>query len=296
MQMSFRESTTLDIGGVAVAIDWDGSLGPLSSDGLYDNFVSGNAPEVSLTIHHGFPPISSPPGELLFDSQSHWKLFKTNGRSVVTLESPLEAQAPYCVAIFDGRFRHGDVYRVGPTWSDTGLKSDAPGALDHTLMQILTLSFMSLGRGMMVHACGVEHNGRGYLFAGNSGHGKSTIAGLWRNQGLVLNDDRIVLRRREGVIQMYGTPWHGDHKSGSGRGVPLEECFFLRRGESNKAFAVKKAQACSMLLARSFPPLWDEEAMTFTLDFMGALVSEVRTYELTFVPTEDVVDFILCRI
>jgi hypothetical protein len=292
--MSARESKTLEIGGVAIGIDWESSLSPLSPDGLYDNFVTGNQPEVSLSIHRGFPPLMPGPGELVFDSQAHWKLFQTNGRSVVTLQTSLDPQVPYSVAIFDSQFRHGDVYMFGPTWSGLGPELDPPGALDHTLMQILTTSLMSKGRGMVVHACGVEHNGRGYLFAGNSGNGKSTMAGLWRNKGLVLNDDRILLRRSEGVIQMYGTPWHGAHKSGLGRGIPLEACFFLDRGESNKAFGVKNAAACAMLLARSFPPLWDDEGMRFTLGFACGLVAEFPTYELIFVPTEEVVDFILC--
>jgi hypothetical protein len=292
--MSLWKSSKLEIGGVVIGIDWDSSLGCLSSDGLYDNFVTVNEPEVSLTVHRGFPPSIARPGQLLFDSQSHWKLFQAGHGSVITLQSSLEAECPYCTAIFDGQFRHGDVYRTGPTRSEAGLKLDAPGALDHTLMQILMVSLMSKGRGMMVHSCGVEHNGRGYLFAGNSGHGKSTMAGLWRNKGLVLNDDRILLRRREGVIQMFGTPWHGDYKSGVSRGVPLERCFILGRAESNKASCIETAAACSMLLARSFPPLWDGEGMGFTLDFTAGLVAEIPTYKLAFVPTQDVVDFILC--
>ena len=293
-EMSIQESTRLEIGGIAIGIDWDRSLGSLSSDGLYDNFVTVNEPEVSLTVHHGLPPSIPRPEQLLFDSQSHWKLFQTDSGSILTLQSPLDAEFPYCTATFDGRFRRGDLYRPGPIRSRVGLKLDLPGALDHTLMQILMVSLMSRGRGMMVHACGIEHNGRGFLFAGNSGHGKSTMAGLWSNKGLVLNDDRILLRRRDGVIQMFGTPWHGDYKSGVSRGVPLERCFILDRGESNKTSCIQTVAACSMLLARSFPPLWDEEGMGFTLDFTAGLVAEIPTCELAFVPTQDVVDFILC--
>jgi hypothetical protein len=291
--MSLRESRTLEIGGLAIGIDWDSSLGPLSSDGLYDNFVSGAEPEVGLSIHNGLPPFTPDSGELVFDSQSHWKLFETDGNIIVSLQSPLEGHSPYCVALFDGRYLHGEVYRIGPT-SDIELIPGTPGALDHTLMQLLTLSLMSRGRGMMLHACGIEHHGRGYLFLGNSGDGKSTMARLWGNRGLVLNDDRIVLRRSEGVVQMYGTPWHGDFRSGVSHGVPLERCFFLDRGESNEAIGIKGSAACSMLLARAFLPLWDKDGVRFTLDFASELVAEIPTHVLTFVPTEEVADFILC--
>jgi hypothetical protein len=74
----------------------------------------------------------------------------------------------------------------------------------------------------------------------------------------------------------------------------LEKCFFLRRGTSNQAIPVSGAEACAMLLARSFPPLWDEEGMSLTLEFIADMASEVRCYELPFVPTEEIVGFITC--
>jgi hypothetical protein len=146
----------------------------------------------------------------------------------------------------------------------------------------------------MVHACGIDDGGRGYLFAGNSTHGKTTTARLWRDQATILNDDRIVLRQREGRTWMYGTPWHGDYRQVSPQGVPLEKIFFLRHGEENRASRVAGVAAASMLLARCFPPLWDAEGMGFSLDFCAQVVDSVPCYELGFVPDERAVEYVRC--
>jgi hypothetical protein len=291
--MSRGLRTTLAIGDVVLNIAWDGKSPPYAPQGIYRNFMSEREPEVSLDVHRGIPRYCPRPEDLLFDSESHWKLFRSDKSIIMTLESPAILPSRYCMAVFDREFRHGDVYV-----SDEGYRTEGeqhtPEAIDHTLWQILTVCLMSRRQGLMVHACGVERNGRGYLFAGNSGHGKSTIAALWGNKSSVLNDDRIVIRRRERVIRMYGTPWHGDHMSGTTGGILLDKCFFLSRGTSNQAIPVSGAAACAMLLTRSFLPLWDKEGMGSTLDFISAVASEVPCYELAFVPNEEIVEFVTC--
>ena len=58
----------------------------------------------------------------------------------------------------------------------------------------------------------VDPEGRGHLFVGQSGAGKSTMARFWagREGVRILSDDRIILRQIRGEIWMYGTPWHGE--------------------------------------------------------------------------------------
>ena len=91
---------------------------------------------------------------------------------------------------------------------------------------------------------------------------------------------------------MYGTPWHGDFKELSLKGLPIRKIFFLRHSEQNSAVPRKGAEAVSMLLTRSFPPLWDKKGMEFTLKFCAELAKKVPCYELGFVPDESVLDFL----
>jgi len=121
------------------------------------------------------------------------------------------------------------------------------------------VSLLARGRGLLMHACAIDDGGRGYLFAGNSTHGKTTIARLWEGQARILNDDRIALRPGEdGRIWLYCTPWHGEYDQITLRPVPLDKLFFLRHSPQNTLTPRAGAAAASMLLARCFPmpPAW----------------------------------------
>jgi hypothetical protein len=168
-----------------------------------------------------------------------------------------------------------------------------PNRLELWVFQAFMTCLMGRGRGLMLHAAGVEVGGNGYLFAGHSNDGKSTLAGLWKGRGQVLNDDRVIVRRRENRFLLYGTPWHGDYGEVSYGGVPLRKVFFLNKAGHTGIQPVQGAEACAALIARSFAPLWDEEAMRFTLDFCARMISEIPCFELSFTPNESVIDFLV---
>jgi len=257
-------------------------------------FLSDSEPDVTILFHAGpIPGLSLRDGDRLFDTGSPWALYRSGGHHVILLTSPAAGPEPYGVALFDEDFRKGDVYGRIP---DAELVAGGllPGSLEFPLSEVLMVCLLAKGRGLMVHACGIDDGGRGYLFCGNSTHGKTTMARLWQDGVTVLNDDRIVLRWKDGRFWMYGTPWHGDLVAVSPGGVPVEKVFFLRHAETNVLVPRTGAAASSMLLARAFPPLWDAEGMRFTLDFCARLTAEVPCYELGFVPDRTVLDLVRC--
>jgi hypothetical protein len=155
------------------------------------------------------------------------------------------------------------------------------------------IMLLSLGRGMLLHGCGIDDGGNGYLFLGNSTHGKSTISRLWsENHATVLNDDRIVVREKDGEFWMYGTPWHGDFREVSPKGMPIRKILFLRHGEKNSAVPKKYAEAISMVLTRCFPPFWDKKGMDYTVGLVHRIISKIPCYELNFVPDREVIQFV----
>ena len=206
---------------------------------------------------------------------------------------PVDGPLPRRIAVLESDFIRGTIYNriTRPTRSNDELM---PSPLGYPLFEILMICLLSQGRGLMVHACGVIDCGKGYLFAGNSTHGKTTMARLWRNCGIILNDDRIILRHRDGRFWMYGTPFHGEYSRVSSQGVPLDKIFFLSHAETNEINLRKGATASSMLLARSFLPLWDSVGISYTLEFCGQLVTDIPCYELGFVPNHNIVDFVRC--
>jgi hypothetical protein len=169
-----------------------------------------------------------------------------------------------------------------------------PGPLEFPLFEVLMVCLLGQDKGLMVHACGVDDDGRGYLFTGNSTHGKTTMARLWEGRARILNDDRIIVRRYDGRLWMYSTPWHGEYPVVSPDPVPLDRIFFLRHAPDNDLRSREGVAASSTLLARCFPPFWDRQGMAFTLDFCAQVIAETPCYELGFVPEADVVDFVRC--
>ena len=281
------------ISDVVFAISADRPLAAILLEESYRDFASDGEPEVTIHARYGAqPPMALRDEELVFDSEKVWSLYHSGGVDILALRSPLHGPQPYKVAIFRDEFRRGEVYsqlRPGEQQAEGAL---LPNPLEFPLAQVLMVCLMARGRGLMVHACGIDDGGRGYLFAGNSTHGKSTMARIWRDEATILNDDRIVLRWRDGRVWMYGTPWHGDYSGVSPRGVPLEKLFFLRHAAGNELRPQAGTAAASKLLTRSFLPLWDAEGMAFSLDFCARVTGAAPCYELGFLPDQHVIDFV----
>jgi len=286
--------TLVKIAGIVFSISSDRPVDTIGLREAYRDFLYAGEPEVTIHAHYnGVPQIPFRNEDRIFDSESLWSLYQTNGWNIIVLKSPVFGPFPYRIAVFDGEFQRGEVYSRAPEpeRSPDGL---LPNPLEFPLSEVLMVCLLAQRRGLMVHACGVDDGGRGYLFAGNSTHGKSSMARLWKDQALILNDDRIVLRWREGRFWMYGTPWHGDYSGVSPQGVPLEKIFFLCHADANEVRRREDVAAASMLLTRCFPPLWDAAGMRFTLDFCAQLVADVPCYELGFVPDKNVLDLVRC--
>jgi len=263
-------------------------------EGPYKDFLSTENHEISIRVYYGnMPEFQLHDKNKIFDSELIWSLYQNNKHNIFVLKMPDSRNSPYRIAAFDKHYKKGEIYTDMSQFrhiADTIL----PDPLEFPLSEILMVCVLSKGRGLMIHACGIDDGGHGYLFAGNSGHGKSTMAKLWKDQAVILNDDRIVIRKNGDNFWMYGTPWHGEYTGVSPQGVPVEKIFFLHHAESNNAIRCKGADAASMLLARSFPPLWDSEGMKFILAFCSNLISAIPCYRLNFMPDENIIDFIRC--
>jgi len=288
------EPISLEIAEAVFAIEFDGcSDAPPVGDAIQSFFCTGK-PQTTIHVRNlGHLNITLSEENQVFHSGAHWRLHRVDGKTVLVSALGPSTASPDSVVIFDPDFGDVEAYVnfSGPRRRGEILMADPR---DQRLSQVFMICFLARKRGLLLHACGVNDNGRGYLFVGNSGDGKSTIAKLWAGHAEVLNDDRIILRPRNRGFWIFGTPWHGEYKSVSHRGVPLEKVFFLGSSNINIVSPVKDATAVQMLLVRSFPPLWDIDGMSFTLGFIERLTREVPFYTLGFVPDRNIVDFVRC--
>ena len=230
-------------------------------------------------------------GKMIFDSGFLWKLYLENDSYEFRFTSPPWGVHPYKIAIFDQEFTTGEV-TFQHTYSN---RDQSVYPLEYPLDELMINSLLAKGKGVEVHACGVvDFCGNGHLFVGQSEAGKTTIARLWEKEPgtTVLSDDRIILRKRENTIWMYGTPWHGEAGLASPAGAPLTKVYFLNKGHNNELVSQKPANSVSRLFACCFPQFYNHEALDFTLSFLEGVVKNVPCFELSFKPDKSVIELI----
>jgi hypothetical protein len=257
-------------------------------DGTTAKFLgSAGCPDCTVTAAWS-KVVRASPGELLFDAGSLWKLYRDANRVRFVFLSDAVGPLPYKEAVFDAGFTSGEIW-LQQTYFDSAA-SVSP--LEYPLDELLIQGLLVRGRGAELHACGiVDASGRGLLFVGQSGLGKTTMAMLWQNVrgARILSDDRIIVRRCGADLVMYGTPWHGEADLSEPGSAPLRGVFFLAHDLRNIVVPLKVPEATARFVASGFPPFYDREGLDFTVRFFGELAAEVPCQELRFVPDATVV-------
>jgi hypothetical protein len=283
-----RKGFTLSIGGIGISFSFDHNLPELGTEEIDNAFIADCKGELKLQVNRCCVP-DTKRKEKVFDSGDTWAFYKCDGRFVLQDDSLESDSSPSTFVVLEPDFRSGEVFILHDAFNDKLF----PDPIGYPLNQVLMILLLSLGKGILFHACGIDDNGAGHLYLGNSTDGKSTMARLWSKKHVkVLNDDRIVVREKDGEFWMYGTPWHGDFREISPKGAPIQKIFFLRHGEKNQAILRSGVEAVTMLLTRSFPPLWDKDGMAFAMGLCNHVVDMLPCYELSFEPDTRIIDFV----
>lgn len=105
--------------------------------------------------------------------------------------------------------------------------------------------------GISIHAACISLLGKGFLFLGKSGTGKSTHARRWLQAfpgSSLLNDDNPVLRLVDGTVMVYGTPWSGKTPCYKNEAVPVAAMVRLRQSPVNRFLPLDGPVAFTALL------------------------------------------------
>ena len=175
-------------------------------------------------------------------------------------------------------------------------------AVNNSLMVLYALATAKLGTALF-HSATVEYRGKGYMFLGKSGTGKSTHARLWLryNEGsALLNDDNPVVRffapeSSEGVARavVYGSPWSGKTPCYKNESLPLGGIVLLSQAPFNKIERLRGVKAYAALVPSISGKRWERliaDGLHYT---ENALASNVPVWYLDCLPDEGAAR--LCR-
>ncbi|MBU0605104.1 MAG: hypothetical protein KKH77_02315 [Candidatus Omnitrophica bacterium] len=288
---SYFKELKLGIGGIIISISPVDNL-RFELDDAHENFFADSKSDADLAInlHCGVDnKLLLKPEEKTFETGGVWDVYRRAGDFVFNCYSEDLGRTPGRRAIINRDFTSGDIY-FNKTADEGGLAYP----LGYPLDEILMIQLLSRGRGIMVHGCGLEIGGEGFLFVGASGRGKSTIAGILKEEygAVILNDDRTIIRKIDAEYRIYGTPWHGDVSECSSGTAPLKKIYFIGHSDNNSSVKLSPSEASARLVACSFSPFWDTSGMAFILDFASGLSEKIPSFDLGFLPDKTIAKFL----
>jgi hypothetical protein len=272
------------IGGMKFEINPPPGTDLFLSDPAYREFVKETKIEQDetdkITVDLLFGRVPEIRGmESLFKAENAWSLFRDKGDYVLIFEAPRED--------FQKLVRFSlQSWNVALFCDESGNGATVRNPLHYPLDQVLLMYFLSMRNGAIVHSAGVVRNGRGCLFAGRSGAGKSTISRklLWMTGSSGLSDDRIIVRKAGDSFNIFGTPWHGDAGIAVNGSAPLSQIFFLVQSEENRIEQITEADAFRRFMPVLSIPWYDKEAVSRIFSFVEELIAKIPSYVLYFTP------------
>lgn len=252
--------------------------------------MPGEEPLFSMDLVHG--PLPAPAGSLLYRTDDgplfpEISLFRNADGSIASRTSPLPGRPEAMELTMNPDFSKARLILSG--------KDDA-FAFNNALMLLFTFASAKMGA-LEMHSSVVVSGGKGYLFLGKSGTGKSTHSGLWLKHipgTWLLNDDNPVLRLMpDGEVRVFGSPWSGKTPCYKAQDVPVGAIVRIEQAPQNAIRRLNplEAYASVMASASAFRPFRElSDGWHRTLE---ALATTVPCYTLRCLP--DAAAAVLCH-
>ncbi len=269
--MNAETSFTLDIAGLRAAVELPraGWAAPLAE--RYTAFLSEATPAWRVVLAHAPGlPMADPPWIRHEGPVTRFRLFSLAGE-------------------IDLAARTAIVHAPEPRWAASGLER----ALAYILMQAQPREY----DGLLIHGAGIVLDDAGYLFAGPSGAGKTTVAGLAAGVGQVLCDENLVVRLEGDGAVLYSTPFWGQSTPAErvrrvNRRVPLAGIYMLAHAAGFTRTRLRPAEAVAALLSTEKVATERVESANAWLAVAGRLAALAPVYRLGFRPTAELWEFL----
>jgi hypothetical protein len=222
-------------------------------------------------------------GILVHNNPEFWSVWRYNSNLYIKTKFPVSDYPESAVLKFSLTGSEWDL------WMETYRNEIDP--LEYPLDGLILYYLTVINNDIMTHASGVNYAGKGLLFSGISGKGKTTMARLWDNHGArVIHDDRLVIRKSGNGYMMFNTPvYNNDEPLDS----PLDRIFIIEHGNENRMVPLKEAAAVSQVMANCIQHSWGQTIISKLLESVSEICRTIPTYKLFFRPDSSIIDHIL---
>ncbi len=236
---------------------------------------------IQLRHHISLPDINNHYlGELVYRVPP-WAIYR-NSDGWTYMVIPPQPTDPYInqVAYFNNDYSSVHIYTPGDSLFRKGnLTSLTLFPTD----QIWLARVFADRQGCYLHAAGMVLEDQGFLFVGHSSAGKSTIVTMLKDEGEILCDDRMIVRRWPEGFRIHGTWSHGEVPDVSPGSAPLRAIFLLEQAPDNQVIPVTDHRE----IVRTLPffvikPLVTTDWWEKMLDLIAAITREVPVFRLQF--------------
>ena len=282
------------IASIKLSLRYDPGAYKILMDSALDAFASRpfETPDILFRVDTSspFPSLDSHRKIFTTNPEGLWTIFEdTEKRNyLISLQNVENDEKPYKIVLADRKFTDFIIY-------SKPARNNLLVPLEYPLDELIVSGHINLNKiGILLHSACISLGGRGHLFSGVSGSGKSSISEIWQKDSdtEVLTDERVIIRVIEDNLWAFGTPWHGTAGINKNMGVPIEKIFFIKHGKENRATPISTTDAANRLMVRCFPTFWNREGMQFAVDFCIRIAKDKKCFELEFVNDLTVIDYV----
>ncbi|MBR5475238.1 MAG: hypothetical protein IKV17_00265 [Bacteroidaceae bacterium] len=144
---------------------------------------------------------------------------------------------------------------------------------------------------LLMHSSVVENSGRGYMFTGASGRGKSTHSDLWTTHikgSTLINDDNPVVRiAPDGTPTVYGSPWSGKRDIYKNVAYPIGGIASIVQKPHNSIRKESTLVAFGIMLSSCSTIKFDKRVHTNICKTLSKMLEKIDIYTLECLPNAE---------
>ena len=187
-----------------------------------------------------------------------------------------------------------DIFLVNKEWSRGRIVSaKSQNGVELFILRMFYAAAVKKKR-MFMHSSLIDIKGKGIMFLGPSGIGKTTQAELWNKyrDALIINGDVVLVQETLDTFLGWGTPWHGYSPYCENTSVPVAAMVVLKQAPKNSIRELTGFEKVTEVSNSVFYPQWVEGGMELCLETLDHLLTKIPVYELSCRPDEGAVELV----